>query len=57
MESFYRPYFIVADDGGVLDAMQDQLSRDRYQVTAISSVKDALQRLRMGESRVGVGDR
>jgi PAS domain S-box-containing protein len=38
---------IVDDDRAVLDAFQDQLSRDRYRIAAIPDAKDALQRLRV----------
>jgi PAS domain S-box-containing protein len=38
---------IVDDDRVVLHTMQDQLSRENYRVAAISSVAEALQRLRI----------
>ena len=38
---------IVDDDKVVLHALQDQLSRELYRVTAIANVKDALERLRV----------
>jgi PAS domain S-box-containing protein len=38
---------VVGDDRVVLHTLRDQLSRNRYRVAAIPSVKDALERLRI----------
>ncbi len=43
---------IVDDDRVVLDTLKDQLSGDRYPVTAISDVKDALRRLSVGRFEI-----
>ena len=47
---------IVDDDRVVLHTMQDQLSRENYRVAAISSVAEALQRLRIERFGIIIAD-